>query len=270
MLLGRDGPVAILTLNRPERLNAYTTAMGAELMRAFAELDDDDATRVIIVTGAGRGFCAGADLERGGDTFAGEGAFDETRQLEHRVRPWNLKKPIIAAINGPAVGIGATLPLGWDLRIASDRARIGFVFVRRGIVPEANSTWLLPRLVGVSRALDLLLTGRIVEAPEALALGLVSRVVPHDSLLDVAREMAHDIARNTAPLSVAITRRLVWRSVVETSPIRAKALEDELFDWIGKQADAAEGVRAFLEKRAPEWSLSPARDFPDALAPLDE
>lgn len=259
----REEGVAIVTLTRPDRLNAYTAQMGAELFRAMHELDMDDGCRVIVVTGEGRGFCAGADLESGGDTFARENAWEQARTFEQKVRPWEMRTPVIGAINGPAVGIGATLPMTWDMRLASDRARIGFVFSRRGILPEHYSTWILPRLIGVSRALELLLTGRILDADEALGYGLVSRVVPHDDLMTVARELAHEMATHTAPLSVALTKRLVWRQLAQPDPVAAKELEDRLFDWIGKHPDAAEGVEAFLEKRPPRWSARPSTDLPD-------
>jgi enoyl-CoA hydratase/carnithine racemase len=260
--------VATITLNRPQRLNAYTAQMGAELFDELRRFDEDDTVRAIIVTGAGRGFCAGADLERGGETFAGERTWGEPGKLEARVQPWSMRKPVICAINGPAVGIGATLPLWWDIRLASDQARIGFVFTRRGIVPEANSTWLLPRLIGMSRAMELMITGRILSAPEALEYGVVSRVVPHAELLATAREMALDIARNTAPVSVALVKRMLWHQLAEPDPRAAKAYEDALFFWSGKQPDAAEGVTAFLEKRAPRWTMSPTRHLPDE--PLDD
>jgi len=262
--------IATLTLSRPDRLNAYTVGMGVELFRTLGELDRDDAVRAVIVTGAGRAFCAGADLAEGGATFAGEHTWEKAGRYEAEVRPWNMRTPVIAAINGPAVGIGATLPLQWDIRIASERARIGFVFTRRGIIPEANSTWILPRLVGMSKALELLISGRILGAEEARDYGLVSRVVPHDELRPAARELALDIARNTAPVSVAITRRLLWRQLLQADPLAGKMLEDELFEWIGKQPDATEGVTAFLEKREPRWSMSAARDLPGALADLPE
>lgn len=266
----RDGAVALVTLAREERLNAWTTRMGVELFGTLRELDDDDEVRAIVVTGAGRAFCAGADLEPGGETFARERAWEESGRLEARVRPWNMRTPILAAINGPAVGIGATLPLHWDLRIASDRARIGFVFVRRGIVPEAHSTWLLPRLIGAARAFDLLLTGRIVDAHEALACGLVSRVVPHDELLPVVLGVARELAERASPVALANTRRLLWRQLLEPDPRAARRLEDEVFRWIGREPDAAEGVTAFLEKRPPRWGGRKSRDLAPGLGEVPD
>jgi enoyl-CoA hydratase/carnithine racemase len=266
LLLDVDGPVATITLHRPDRLNAWTPRMANELFSTIAALDDDDAVRAIVITGSGRAFCAGADLSATGDTFAEPGRFMATNELEARVQPWNMSKPILAAINGPAVGIGATLPLQWDLRIASDKAKIGFVFTRRGIVPEANSTWLLPRLVGASKAMELLLMGRVIDANEALAIGLVSKVVPHDELLPTVRAMAIEIAEHTAPASIALTKRLVWRGLTEDDPARAKSREHDVFRWVGKQHDAAEGVKAFLEKRAAKWTLRPSRDLGEPYA----
>jgi enoyl-CoA hydratase/carnithine racemase len=265
-----EDAVATITLNRPERLNAYTAQMGVEIFTAIHDLDRDDRVRAIVITGAGRAFCAGADLAAGGATFAGERTWNDANAIERKVRPWNLCTPVIVAFNGPAVGVGATLPLQWDIRIASDRAKIGFVFTRRGIIPEANSTWYLPRLVGFARAAELLMTGRVLTAAEALEYGVVSRVVPHDDLPRVAREMARDIAENTAPVSVAITKRLLWRQMLSDEPWNAKRFEDELFHWIGKQPDAAEGVTAFLEKRAPRWSMSKTADVPASLGEIDE
>jgi len=257
--------VATLTLNRPDRLNAYTVEMGIELFSALHRLDQDDAVRAIVVTGEGRAFCAGADLESGGATFARERAWQAARELEEKTRPWVLRTPVIAAINGPAVGIGATLPLQWDIRIASERAKIGFVFVRRGICPEAGSTWILPRLVGAARAAELLLTGRILSADEALGFGIVSRVVPHEQLMEVALGIARDIAENTAPVSVAVTKRLLWHQLGETDPAAGKDYEDLWFDWIGKQPDAAEGVLSFLEKRKPDWKMPKNAELPAEL-----
>lgn len=265
-----EGTVAVITLHRPERLNAYTAEMGRELFGALADYDDDDEVRAIVVTGEGRAFCAGADLAAGGETFAGSDTWKPARENERRVRPWNRKKVVIAAINGPAVGIGATLPLHWDIRIASERARIGFVFTRRGIVPEASSTWILPRLVGFSQAMEIMLTGKIMDAEECLRRGLVSRVVPHDELLATSLAVAHDIADNTAPLAVAATRRLLWRQLMENDPRAGRALEDEIFHWAGKTSDAAEGVTSFLEKRAPRWTGKPSRDLPPQIGEIEE
>ena len=262
-----DG-VALVTLNRPERLNAYTPTMGRELHEAFAACDADDAARAIVVTGAGRGFCAGADLA--------SVRFDREREVPaerpwakppRAIAPWDVRKPIIAAINGPAVGVGATLPLQWDIRLAGESAKIGFVFVRRGVVPEALSTWTLPRLVGMARASELLLTGRLLGAEEALAMGIVSRVLPDAELLPAARALAVEIARDTAPVSVAMTKWLLWNLAGETDVARAEELEARAFWWTGTQADAGEGVRAFLEKRPARWSMSVSRDMPDFLPP---
>lgn len=263
-----DDAVATIRLHRPERLNAYTVEMGIELFGALHQLDKRDDIRAIVITGEGRGFCAGADLQSGGNTFARERAWQAAAELEQKTRPWNMATPVICAINGPAVGIGATMPLAWDIRIASDRAKIGYVFTRRGILAEAGSTWYLPRIIGVSKALELLITGRILSAQEALEYGLVSRVVPHDDLMNVVNELAHDIAKNTAPVSVAITKRLVWRQMMDLDPVHAKAYEDQLFDWIGRQPDAAEGVTSFLEKRPPAWKMKKVGDIPDDIGEL--
>jgi len=269
-----DG-VAVVTLNRPERMNAYTPTMGRELADAFAACDADDAVRAIVVTGAGRAFCAGADLGRGGQSFDREAAAEYRETPADRpwakprraIAPWDVRKPIIAAINGAAVGVGATLPMQWDIRLAAESARIGFVFVRRGVVPEALSTWTVARLVGMARAAEVLLTGRILDAREALAFGLVSRVVADAELLPTARAMAAEIARDTAPVSVAITKWLLWHMQSETDLAAADDVDARAFWWTGMQPDAREGVRAFLEKRAPRWSMRPSTDMPDFLAP---
>ncbi len=265
----RDGRIAIITLNRPDRLNAYTPLMGQELAAAFQACDDDDAVRAIIVTGAGRGFCAGADLSGGGALLARSGTEERQEEVRaqraHTVRPWEMKKPIIAAINGAAVGVGITMTLQWDIRIAARSAKIAFAFVRRGLIPEALSTWILPRLVGVSRAAELLYSGRTIGAEEALAFGIVSRVVPDDELLPAARALADDIACNAAPVSVAITKRLIWHNLTEVDMRRAEDIEARLFAWTTTQPDAREGVRAFLDKRAPDWKMSPRTDLPDFL-----
>ncbi|HWX52603.1 MAG TPA: enoyl-CoA hydratase-related protein, partial [Solirubrobacteraceae bacterium] len=208
--------VLTITLNRPERLNAWTGTMAAELIRAFDRADADDEVRAIVVTGAGRGFCAGADLAGGGETFdyrkRGEtDAVPRDNGGEFTLRIFDSTKPVIAAINGPAVGVGATMTLPMDVRLAAEDARIGFVFARRGIVPEACSSWFLPRVVGISRAMEWVATGRVFSAQEALEGGLVRSLHPPGELLDAAHGLAREIAQNTAPVSVALARRMMWR-----------------------------------------------------------
>ena len=261
--------VATITLNRPERLNAYTAQMGAELHQAFAELDANDDARVIVVTGAGRAFCSGADLSaRGGATFDRRDQPQAAPAERRAIRPWNVKKPIIAAINGPAVGVGITLPMQWDIRVAAESARIGFVFVRRGVLPEALSTWLLPRLIGVAKANELLMSGRIINAQEALDFGIVSHVWADSEFRQKVAELASDIAQNTAPVSVAMTKRMIYGLLGELSPEKAQAIDHKAFTWAGQQADSKEGVSSFLEKRKPDWKMKPSKDFPDFLPPI--
>jgi len=261
--LALEDGVAIITLDRPERMNAYTQQMGAELRDAFGVCDARDDVRAIIVTGAGtRAFCAGADLEGGGKVFEGGSA---SERLEGRGGPpeaWHVRKPIIGAINGVAVGVGATLPMQWDIRIAAESARIGFVFVRRGLIPEAISTWTLPRIIGMSRAAELLLTGRILSAREALEFGIVSRVVPDAELLPTARALARDVADNTGPVAVALTKRLLWHMQSIDDPAVAQTVDLPLFLWATQSPDAREGIRAFLDKRKANWSMRPTTDLP--------
>jgi len=263
-----DG-VCTLTLNRPEKLNAITRTMLDELVAAFDAADADDAVRAVVVTGAGRAFCAGADLSAGSKTFdrAAQGLGEMPG--EHRdggglvtLRIYDLKKPVIAAINGPAVGFGITMTLPMDVRIASTAARIGFVFARRGVVPEACSTWFLPRLVGMSRAAEWVYTGRVFPAEEAKEGGLVTRVVEPDRLLPAARELALEIARNTSAISVALARQLMWRMLGADHPMEAHRLDSRCMDWTGRSADAHEGVAAFLEKRPARFTLRPSADMP--------
>jgi enoyl-CoA hydratase/carnithine racemase len=257
-----DG-VLTITLNRPERLNAWTGTMGRELIEAFDRADADDAVRAIIVTGSGRGFCAGADLAAGGETFdyrAREHAEEVPRDNggEFTLRIFESTKPVIAAINGPAVGVGATMTLPMDIRLAADDARMGFVFSRRGIVPEACSSWFLPRVVGISRAMEWVSTGRVFSAEEALAGGLVRSLHPGGELLGAANAIAREIAENTAPVSVALARQLMWRMLGADHPMIAHRADSRGMFFRGQSADAAEGVTAFLEKR-------PAR-FPDLVS----
>src|SRR3989449_8173100 len=258
--------VATITLNRPDRLNAVTARSIDELIAAFDAADADDGVRAVIVTGAGRAFCAGADLGAGGKTFDRAPGLkpDEHRDGGGRVtlRIFDLKKPVIAAINGPAVGFGITLTLPMDVRIVSSAARIGFVFTRRGVVPEACSTWFLPRLVGPSQAAEWVLTGRVFDGEEARAGGLVSRVVAPEALLPTARELALEIARNTSAVAVALARQMLWRLLGADHPMEAHRLDSQAMFWTGRSTDAYEGVTAFLEKRPPRFTLRPSQDMP--------
>jgi enoyl-CoA hydratase/carnithine racemase len=260
-----DG-VCTLTLHRPDRLNAVTPVMIEELLEAFDRIDADDAVRAVIVTGAGRAFCAGADLRGGGATFAREGTGPAA---EHRdgggrvtLRIFDLTKPVIAAINGPAVGFGITMTLAMDVRLASTAARMGFVFSRRGVVPEACSTWFLPRIVGIAQAAEWVYTGRVFDADEALRGRLVSRVLAPDALLPAARALAREIADNTSAVSVALSRQLLWKLLGADHPMDAHRLDSLGMFWTGRSADAYEGVSAFVEKRAARFTLKPSTDMP--------
>jgi enoyl-CoA hydratase/carnithine racemase len=276
-----DG-VATLTLNRPDKLNAFTGVMMAEMIDAFDQADADDNVRAVIVTGAGRGFCAGADLSAGARTFdysarddrpekagaekngeidwGSEAVRDSGGRLTLRI--FESKKPVIGAINGPAVGVGATMQLPMDIRIASEAARFGFVFARRGIVPEACSSWFLPRVVGISRAMEWCATGRVFDAQEALASGLVSRVVKPEDLLATAQALAREIADNTSPVSVAMTRQMLWRMLGADHPMEAHKIDSRAIYARGRQGDAREGVVSFLEKRPARFPDKVSQDMP--------
>jgi enoyl-CoA hydratase/carnithine racemase len=258
-----DDRVLTITLNRPDRLNAFTPTMKDELIAAFDQADADDDVRAVIVTGAGRGFCAGADLQAGGETFdyRARGVDDDVPRDgggQVTLRIFESTKPVIAAINGPAVGVGATMTLPMDIRLASDQARMGFVFSRRGIVPEAASSWFLPRIVGIGRAMEWAATGRVFDVGEALDGGLVRSVHPAGELLEEARSLAHEIADNAAPVSVALARRLMWNMLGASHPMEAHRADSRAMLSRGQSADAREGVTSFLEKR-------PA-DFPDRVS----
>jgi len=259
-----DG-VATVTLNRPDKMNAFHFPLGAELEHAYARCDEDDAVRVVILTGAGKAFCAGADMGGGGKTFddveGGKRAADSGTRVR-RLAAWQVRKPVVAAINGHAIGVGLTLAMQCDLRIVAREAKLAFAFVRRGIIPELGSHAILPRVVGFSRAADLLLSGRTFRGEEAAALGVASEACPAEEVVPRAREWARDVAANAAPVSVAIAKRLLWEGVTET-PAQTMAKEGPLLTWIGKQPDAAEGVRSFLERRSPEWKLRASTDLPD-------
>jgi enoyl-CoA hydratase/carnithine racemase len=254
-----DDHVLTITLNRPDRLNAFTPTMGRELIEAFDRADEDDEVRAIIVTGEGRGFCAGADLGAGGSTFdwrdrqkSDEIPRDGGGQVTLRI--FDLTKPVIAAINGPAVGVGITMTLPMDIRLAVEGAKIGFVFARRGIVPEAASSWFLPRIVGISQAMEWVATGRVFTAEEALAGRLVRSVHPASELLDATRALAREIADNAAPVSVAVARRLMWTMLGSAHPMDAHRADSRAMFARGQSEDAREGVTSFLEKRQPDFT----------------
>jgi enoyl-CoA hydratase/carnithine racemase len=265
----QDG-ILTITLNRPDRLNAWTQTMCGELIAAFDQADADDDVRVVIVTGAGRGFCAGADLEAGGATFdwrerGGGGPVPEDNGGQFTLRVFESRKPVIAAINGPAVGVGATMTLPMDIRLAADDARMGFVFARRGIVPEACSSWFLPRVVGISQAMEWVSTGRVFSAQEALAGGLVRSLHPKDELLDAAREIAREIADNTAPVSVALARQMLWTMLGAEHPMLAHRADSRAMFSRGQSPDAAEGVTSFLEKRPARFPGRVSDGLPDIM-----
>ena len=285
-----DG-IATITLARPDKLNAFTGTMMAELIAAFDLSDADDAVRAVIVTGDGRAFCAGADLSAGAATFdydnradAPRGSSpvraDGTTDYSHdavrdgggrvTLRIFESLKPVIAAINGPAVGIGITMTLAMDIRIMADTARAGFVFARRGIVPEAASSWFLPRVVGIAQALEWCFSGRVFDAAEALAGGLVSRVVPAADLLGQATAIAREIADNAAPVSVALTRQMLWRMLGAASPMDAHRLDSRAIWSRGRSGDAREGVTAFIAKRPASFPDSVADGMPDFFPWWDE
>ncbi|WP_321839810.1 crotonase/enoyl-CoA hydratase family protein [Paraburkholderia bannensis] len=264
-----DG-IATITLHRPEKLNAFTATMMQELIAAFDATDADDAVRCVIVTGSGRAFCAGADLSSGGETFDYAKRLGTSVETVHRdgggrvaLRIFRSLKPVIAAVNGPAVGIGMTMQLPMDIRLASSDAKFGFVFGRRGITPEAASSWFLSRVVGISSALEWCYTGRVFTADEALARGLVRSVHAPDDLLPAAWALAREIADNTAPVSAAISRQMIWRMAGASHPMEAHRLDSRAIQSRGRSADAAEGVSAFLEKRPAAFPNRVSTDMPD-------
>ncbi|HUZ12436.1 MAG TPA: crotonase/enoyl-CoA hydratase family protein [Caulobacteraceae bacterium] len=270
--------IATVTLNRPERLNAFTTQMMSDLIAAFDITDADDAVKAVIVTGAGRGFCAGADLSAGADTFNRDARREPARE-EGRVgdivrdgggrltlRIFDSLKPVIAAVNGAAVGVGATMQLAMDIRMASSEARYGFVFARRGLTPEAASSWFLPRLVGLQTALEWCYTGRVFPAAEAHAKGLVRSLHAPGDLLAAARALAREIIDNASPVSVALTRQLLWRMAGAAHPMQAHMADSRAIQYRGVQADAREGVTSFLEKRPPAFPNAVTADLPDIWA----
>ena len=283
--------IAVITLNRPEMLNAFTPRMGIELTDALIKADEDDEVRVVIITGAGRAFCAGADLSQGAEIFRNfaqlpKEEMEWEKELREKVKAkaiikkndkgelgdwggaiihllWSMKKPVIGALNGPAVGFGAAFPLSFDFRFASQSAKIGFVFVRRGVTPESLSPWVLPRIVGLANALDLLLTGRLIKAEEALKMGLVSKVFPDEQLLAQTKVFAKELYENSAPVALALTKRMVWQFLLETDPVNVERVNHTYFFWSTMSKDCIEGIKAFLEKKKPEWKMSVNKDLPD-------
>jgi enoyl-CoA hydratase/carnithine racemase len=266
----RSDGILTITLNRPERLNAWTETMARELIEAFDRADADDQVRCVIVTGAGRGFCAGADLERGAETFDWRARQKSDAPPRDNggmftLRIFECTKPVIAAVNGPAVGVGVTMTLPMDMRLAAEDARFGFVFARRGIVPEACSSFFLPRVVGISQAMEWVATGRVFSAQEALEGGLVRSLHPKDELLDAARALGREIADNAAPVSVALARRMMWSMLGARHPMEAHRADSRAMFLRGQSADAAEGVASFLEKRPAQFPDRVSDGVPDVL-----
>lgn len=271
--------ILTITLNRPEKLNAFNARMQAELIEAFNQADADDNVRAVIVTGEGRAFCAGADLSSGADTFDRDARRGPVKRLANgdvdysdpnvrdgggqvTLRIFKCLKPVIAAVNGPAVGIGVTMQLAMDIRIASENAKFGFVFSQRGIVPEAASSWFLPRLVGISQALEWCYSGRVFPAQEALAGRLVSKVVPPDQLLPTARALAREFTEKTAPVSIALIRQMMWRMMGADDPMEAHKVDSRGIYARGRSDDVKEGVMSFLEKRPAAFKNKVSADMP--------
>ena len=271
ILLEQQDNIAVLSLNRPNKLNAFTFSMMEEMIAALDALDADDSVHALIITGKGRAFCAGADLSSGQDTF--NPSFDDfaVQESDFRrdsggiltLRMYKFLKPIVMACNGPAVGIGASMQLAADIRLASDQARFGFVFNNRGIVPDACSSWFLPKIVGISRALELTYSGRIIDAQEALQLNLVSSIHDSEDLLSDALDITKKMVQNSAPVSISLTRQMLWRSLESSGPYDAHVIESKAIDSRGASEDAKEGVSSFLEKRPAEFKNKVSSDMPE-------
>ncbi len=275
LLTSQHGDTFVVSLNRPERLNAFTKTMQDELIKVFDHTDQNDDIKSVVITGEGRAYCAGADLVDGPNTFnyAKEGnrlSNDDNVDGGGLValRIFKSKKPVIGAINGDAVGVGVTMTLPMDIRIASDSARFGFVFSRRGAVPEACSSWFLPRIVGISKALDWCYTGKVFNSQEALQYGLVSDVLTSDKLLDRAIEIGSSYSNKTSAISVSLARQMMWGMLAATHPEEAHFLDSMAMEKIGKSPDIKEGIASFLEKRAPNFPMKVSRDLPDLTAAL--
>ena len=275
LLTSQHGDTFVISLNRPKKLNAFTKTMQDELIKAFDYSDENDDIKSVVITGKGRAYCAGADLVDGPNTFnySEEGnrlSNDDNRDGGGLValRIFRSKKPVIGAINGDAVGVGATMTLPMDIRIASKSARFGFVFSRRGAVPEACSSWFLPRIVGISKALDWCYTGKVFNSQEALQYGLVSDVLPDDKLIDRALEIGTSYSAKTSAVSVSLARRMMWNMLAATHPEEAHILDSMAMERMGKSPDIKEGIASFLEKRAPNFSMKVSKDLPDLSAAI--
>ena len=275
LLTSQRGDTYVVFLNRPQKLNAFTKTMQEELIKVFDYTDENDDIKSVVITGEGRAYCAGADLVDGPNTFNYSEQGNRLSNDDHRdggglvaLRIFRSKKPVIGAINGDAVGVGATMTLPMDVRIASKSARFGFVFSRRGAVPEACSSWFLPRIVGISKALDWCYTGKVFNSQEALQHGLVSEVVPDDKLIDRALEIGSSYSSKTSAISVSLARQMMWNMLAATHPEEAHILDSMAMERMGKSPDIKEGIASFLEKRAPSFSMKVSKDLPDLSAAI--
>ena len=275
LLTSQHGDTYVVSLNRPKKLNAFTKTMQNELIKVFDYTDENDDIKSVVITGEGRAYCAGADLVDGPNTFNYSEQGNRLSNDDHRdggglvaLRIFRSKKPVIGAINGDAVGVGATMTLPMDVRIASKSARFGFVFSRRGAVPEACSSWFLPRIVGISKALDWCYTGKVFNSQEALQHGLVSEVVPDDKLIDRALEIGSSYSSKTSAISVSLARQMMWNMLAATHPEEAHILDSMAMERMGKSPDIKEGIASFLEKRAPSFSMKVSKDLPDLSAAI--
>ena len=275
LLTSQHGDTFVISLNRPEKLNAFTKTMQDELIKAFDYTDKTDEIKSVVITGEGRAYCAGADLVEGPNTFNYGEEGNKLSNNDNRdggglvaLRIFRSKKPVIGAINGDAVGVGATMTLPMDIRIASKSARFGFVFSRRGAVPEACSSWFLPRIVGISKALDWCYTGNVFNSQEALQHGLVSEVISDDKLVDRALEIGASYSSKTSAISVSLARQMMWNMLAATHPEEAHILDSMAMEKMGKSPDIKEGIASFLEKRAPNFPMKVSKDLPDLSAAM--
>ena len=275
LLTSLHGNTFVISLNRPEKLNAFTKTMQDELIKIFDHTDQNDDIKSVVISGEGRAFCAGADLVEGPNTFNYSEEGNKLSNNDNRdggglvaLRIFRSKKPVIGAINGDAVGVGATMTLPMDIRIASESARFGFVFSRRGAVPEACSSWFLPRIVGISKALDWCYTGKVFNSQEALQNGLVSEVSADENLIERALEIGSSYNSKTSAISVSLARQMMWNMLAATHPEEAHILDSMAMEKMGKSLDIKEGIASFLEKREPNFSMKVSRDLPDLTSAL--